>query len=80
MGIGTTFSKLSEDIKRTANIGPKAFCTGTILPCEASNRCAHYGAHNCSTFKKHTKSPCPHYPEHDFRCIRLEGESLEKDL
>lgn len=64
-----------------ATRGPRAICTGTLLPCQASNNCRHYGIHYCSTFKKHSKKACPHYIEHDFRCIRLdEGGSLEESI
>jgi hypothetical protein len=57
---------------------PRAICTGTILPCRASIACRHYGIHNCPTFDKHVNTPCPHYPEHDFKCMKLEEECNEK--
>jgi len=76
----TYIARLSTEIKKATNMGPRAICTGTIFPCTASTNCSHFGIHNCSTFKKHVHKPCPHYPEHDFRCIRLEGESLEKEM
>jgi hypothetical protein len=72
-----------EALKETSkdlNCGPKAFCTGTILPCPAGIRCPHFGVHNCSTFKKHRKHACPHHNQHDFRCVQLEGNSSEKDI
>lgn len=66
-----------DDLAKT---WPKAFCTGTILPCTAGDRCRHFGAHRCSTFKKHTDYSCPHYrPDHDFRCIRLKGTNHVKE-
>lgn len=64
--------RISEDTTGPKATGPKAFCSGTLLPCTAGTRCRHFGVHSCSTYKKHKKNPCPHFPDKGFVCTRID--------
>lgn len=57
-----------KTVKEDVKAGPKAICSGTVI-CTAHTRCRHYGIHKCSTFKKHRKHECPHYPDNGFVCV-----------